>query len=569
MKDEATSPSAASGRREFLQGLGVAIAAVPAAMIAKEASAQTPPSEPAREVRGGLNTPTQGAIFFTAETAYGKVQGIDNAGIKIFKGIPYGAPTGDKNRFMPPKKPTPWKGVKECIGYGPVCPQTQADLRSDYAQLIMWDRHVGDGPMGEDCLVLNVWTPGVDQEKRAVLVSFHGGGFATGSGNFPGYDGAQLARFGDVVVVTINHRLAAYGYTHLADLGAPPEFASAGVCGVMDMTASLEWVRDNIAHFGGDPSRVMIFGQSGGGAKTTTMLAVPAAKGLFHRAAIQSGSLLRFTPKDRASESAEKLLAKLGIPKTRIADIQKVSWQQLLEAQTAAMADRAAFAPVLDGKYLPHDAFDPTAPAESANVPIIVSTTLEDAALSLTNFDLDDAGLTKVLNDRFGGKGAEIVDMYRNFYPNKAPFLIQAQAFTDAGGRRNATLQVELKHKQGSAPAYLYLWAWATGGFDGKFGAVHGIDVSASFYNVRDQTVNVGSATGKAMCERLASAWVAFAKTGDPNNPKLPHWEPYNADTRPTMVFDNHTALMHDPRSDIRKFWASMPPMGPPAPARA
>jgi para-nitrobenzyl esterase len=569
MNEEPTSPSVAPTRREFLQGLGVAIAAAaPAAMVATDASAQTA-TEPAREVRGGLNTPTQGSLFFTAETAYGKVQGIQNAGVKIFKGIPYGDTTGGKNRFMPPKKPKPWNGVRECIGYGAVCPQTQADLRSDYAQMIMWDRHVGDGGMGEDCLVLNVWTPGVDQAKRAVLVSFHGGGFATGSGNFPGYDGAQLARFGDVVVVTINHRLAAFGYTHLADLGAPPEFASAGVCGVMDMTASLEWVRDNIAHFGGDPSRVMIFGQSGGGAKTTTMLAVPAAKGLFHRAAIQSGSLIRFTPKDRASESAEKLLAKLGIAKNKIADIQKVSWQQLLEAQTAAMEDRAAFAPVKDGKYLPYDAFDPAAPADSASVPLIISTTLEDAALNLTNFDLDEAGLVKVLNDRFGGKGSQIVELYRNFYPDKAPFLIQAQAFTDAGGRRNATLQAELKHRQGTAPAYLYLWAWATAGFNGKFGAVHGIDVSASFYNVRDQTVNVGSAGGKEMAERLASAWVAFAKNGDPNNPKIPKWEPYDADTRSTMVFDNHTQLIHDPRSDIRKFWASMPALGPPAPARA
>src|SRR6185436_8543224 len=173
-----------------------------------------------------------------------------------------------------------------------------------------------------------------DNAKRAVLVSFHGGGYTTGSGNAPGFDGAQLALFGDVVVVTVNHRLASFGYTHLADLGAPPEFANAGVAGIMDLVASLQWVRDNIANFGGDPNKVMIFGQSGGGAKTSTMLATPSAKGLFHRAAVQSGSSLRISTREAATKAAEALLAKLEIPKSRIADIRKVTWQQLLEAQT-------------------------------------------------------------------------------------------------------------------------------------------------------------------------------------------------------------------------------------------
>jgi len=411
--------------------------------------------------------------------------------------------------------------------------------------------------MGEDCLVLNVWTPGVnDNAKRAVLVSFHGGGYTTGSGNAPGFDGAQLALFGDVVVVTVNHRLASYGYTHLADLGAPPEFASAGVTGIMDLVASLQWVHDNIANFGGDPGRVMIFGQSGGGAKTSTVLATPSAKGLFNRAAVQSGSSLRLTTREAATKTAEQLLAKLEIPKTRIADIQKVSWQQLLEAQTGI----TGFAPVMDGTVLPHNQFDPVAPPESADVPMIISTTLEDAALSLTNFNVDEAGLKSVLTQRYADKADAILALYKQRYPQKSPFLIQAQVFTDSGFRRSAITQAERKAALGKAPAYMYLWSWVSPGHAGKFGAVHGTDVSASFHNICDNIVGVGNTIGKVMCDRLASAWVAFAKTGDPNNPMIPKWPAYDATTRATMVFDTDTRVENDPRGEIRKFWESMPP---------
>src|SRR5215471_17104407 len=390
------SPVGNSTRRGFLKGFSLAVAAVGAApSLAKSAFAQTSASSSAAG-----QTTTNSQLFHVVETTYGKVQGIATAGIKEFKGIPYGAPTGGKNRFMPPKKPASWTGVRECFAHGQCCPQTLSNLKSEYGMMIQWDQH--SGGMGEDCLVLNVWTPGVnDNGKRAVLVSFHGGGYTTGSGNAPGFDGAQLALFGDVVVVTVNHRLASYGYTHLADLGAPPEFAYAGVTGIMDLVASLQWERDNIENFGGDPNRVMIFGQSGGGAKTSTVLATPSAKGLFHRAAVQSGSSLRLTTRETATKAAEQLLAKLEIPKARIADIQKVSWQQLLEAQTGI----AGFAPVMDGAILPHHPFDPVAPVESADVPMIISTTLEDAALSLTNFNLDEAALKTLLNQRYGDKG--------------------------------------------------------------------------------------------------------------------------------------------------------------------
>jgi len=510
----------------------------------------------AQSPAGGLGGSHDSQLFPVVETASGKVQGITSTGIREFKGIPYGASTGGANRYMPPRKPASWAGVRECLGHGQTSPQTPADLRSDYAMTIQWDMQPGG--MGEDCLVLNVWTPGVnDGQKRAVMVSFHGGGWATGSGNAPGFDGAQLARFGDVVVVTVNHRLASFGYLHLADLGAPPEFAQAGVVGVLDMAASLEWVRDNIGNFGGDPAKVMIFGQSGGGAKTSTMLALPAAKGLFRCAGVQSGSTLRLATREQATKAAEALLAKLGIAKSNIAGIQKVSWQQILEAQAGL-----AFSPVMDGTVLPHHPFDPVAPPESAEVPVIISTTLEDAALALTNWDLTEAGLQAQLSQRYATKADEIHTMYRKAYPHKSPFLIQAQIATDIGGRRAAVTQAERKAALGKAPAYMYLWAYESPAFGGKFGAIHGTDVSASFNGYANSIGGGGSPQQIALWERFASTWVTFAKTGNPNNPHIPNWPAYDAEKRATMIFDNDVRVENDPRSEIRKFWNENAPAG-------
>ena len=551
-------------RRDVIQVASLAATAAGAVAAARPAEAQAPPAPtaPAR-VLGGGGAP--GGIFWTVETTSGKVQGIANGRVKEFKGIPYGASTAGKNRFMPPKKPAPWTGVRECIGYGPISPQTPAALDSDYSMMIAWDRHVGPGGMGENCLNLNIWTPGVnDHARRPVLVSFHGGGWATGSGNGPMYDGAQMARLGDVVVVTVNHRLAAFGYTHLADLGAPPEFANAGVCGVMDMVASLEWVRDNIERFGGDPGRVMIFGQSGGGSKTSTMLAVPSAKGLFHRAAVQSGSTLRQATPAEATAETEKLLKALGLSKADVAGIQKVSWQRLLEAQVASAGN---FRPVVGGKVLPRHPFDPSAPTESADVPVIISTTLHDAALRLTNFDLDEAGLAAVFRQRFGPKGADILAAYRRDNPRQSPYLTQAEAFTDAT-RGNAMLQAERKAALGRAPAYVYVWDWPTPAFDGKFGAVHGHDVEASFHLSRNAIGGAGTKNGRLMSDRLAATWVAFATTGNPNNRLIPDWPAYDARRRATMIFDTDMRVADDYRGPFVRMIAEAVP-GTPAPKRA
>src|SRR5215831_18345317 len=548
-------PNKQTSRRKFLKDTSLAIAIASAgSRVSAETSEQTQPA-PTRPT-SGQDGNGQSKLFHVVETTTGKVQGIVNAGIKQFKGIPYGAPTSGKNRFMPPKPSVAWTGVRECFGHGQISPQTPANLRGDYGMMIMWDQHPGG--MGEDCLVLNVWTPGVnDSAKRPVLVSFHGGGYTTGSGNAPGFDGAQLALFGDVVVVTVNHRLASFGYTHLADLGAPPEFANAGVAGIMDLVASLQWVRDNIENFGGDPSRVMIFGQSGGGAKTSTILAMPSAKGLFHSAGIQSGSSIRSATREQATKSAELLLGKLGISKGNIAEIQKVPWQRILEAQTS-LGTSASFTPVVDGKVLPHHPFEPTAPSESADVPVIISTTLEDAALRLTNFDLTEDGLRTMLNQRYGANAEPMLAMYRNRYPHKSPYLIQAQIDTDAAGRRSAILQAERKSAQGKAPAYMYLWSFPSAGFDGKFGAIHGTDVSATFNSYRDGIGGTGSDEQRALWSLFASSWVAMAKSANPNNSKIPDWPPYDTNTRATMIFDSEVRVENDPRSEIRKFWAEM-----------
>jgi para-nitrobenzyl esterase len=554
--DEATT------RRDFLRSSALTIAAAGVTSLARQARAQAAAQAPAQAPTATARPPAgnaTGGLFVQTDTVYGKVQGIQNTGIKEFKGIPYGAPTGGRNRFMPPKKPAPWKGVRECLAHGQISPQAPADLRSDYAMMIHWDYQPGG--MGEDCLSLNIWTPGLkDGAKRPVLVSFHGGGFTAGSSNAIGYDGAQLARFGDVVVVTVNHRLASFGYTHLADLGAPPEFAYAGVTGIMDLTASLEWVRDNIENFGGNPGNVMIFGQSGGGAKTSAMLATPAARSLFHRAAVQSGSLLKFVPRDRATQSAEALLKQLGIPKSRIADLQKVSWQQLLEAQVAVIAAAPGLGggPVLDGKYLTHDPFDPAAPPESAQIPLIVSTTLEDAALSLTNFTLSEADLKALIDKRFKDKGTEILALYRKYYPEKSPYLIQAMMLTDTGFRRSAIKQAELKAAQGKGAIYMYQWDWPTPAFGGRYGAVHGLDVSGSFREAREGNDML------RVADQLSSCWVAFARTGNPNNPRIPPWPVFDAATRATMVFSTPTQMQNDPRGEIRSFWEHMPPPGGP-----
>jgi para-nitrobenzyl esterase len=404
-----------------------------------------------------------------ADTRTGKVRGENVDGINAFKGIPYGGDTSGKNRFMPPTKPTPWKGVRESTNWGHVAPQPLAAGRVDYVRMIEWLDQPGG--QSEDCLVLNVWTPGIkDGAKRPVLVSFHGGGFTTGTSGNPGYNGHPLAKFGNVVVVTINHRLGCLGYLHLADLA--PEFATSGTAGMQDCVASLEWVRDNIENFGGDPGNVMIFGQSGGGAKVSNLLAMPSAKGLFHRAAIQSGAALRSVTRDTAAKAAERMVAQIGIDKSRVRELQGVPVEMMIAAQASLGVQTlpVTFGPVVDGAVLPNHPFDPAAPEISAAIPLIVSSTLHDAALGRTDFSLDAAGLQAQVKALAGNDADRIIAAYTRAYPGDNPFKLLCAMLTDRGGRRNAITLSERKAAQHAAPVYMYQWNWPSPGYGGKFG---------------------------------------------------------------------------------------------------
>ncbi len=496
--------------------------------------------------------------FCTVETTSGKVRGLVSSGVRQFKSVPYGASTAGANRFKRPERPRPWAGVRDCFGYGPVSPQVPSDMGNDYARLIQFDLNVAVGGMSEDCLHLNIWTPGTGRdEKRAVLFSIHGGGFAIGSGNGPMYDGAKLASFGDVVVVTVTHRLASFGYLNLADLDPSGPWADAGAVGMLDLVAALEWVRDNIENFGGDPGRVMICGQSGGGWKVSALLGMPAARGLFHRAAVQSGSLLTHLPRVASAQVADAFIKKLGLSTTTLGRIQDLPWSRLLAAQTEIGAH--AFSPGLDGVNFITDPFHPQAPLESNDVPLIVSTTLDDAGLFFDSFAMTEHELKTTLVAGYGAKADPLLALYRQLFPTKSPYLLYAQIVTDSGFRRFAHSQAERKADRLGAPVYAYLWEWVSPAFEGKFGAAHAMDVTASFHNERDAIVGGGSRDAHQMCDALATTWVNFAKTGDPNNTLIPHWPRFDRAQRATLVFDRETRVVGDPYGALRVFWLDMP----------
>jgi para-nitrobenzyl esterase len=487
--------------------------------------------------------------FPVVETTCGRVRGMDVAGINTFRGIRYGADTSGSNRFMPPVKAEPWSDVFEAFAYGPAAPQMPGNPTDAYTQAVEWDAHVKTG-VSEDCLRLNVWTPGLgDGGGRPVCVYLHGGGFTSGSGGLV-FDGDPLARLGDVVVVTVNHRLGPLGFLDLGSQDAPKKFATAGVVGMLDLVAALEWVRDNVAHFGGDPESVMIFGQSGGGAKVSTLMAMPAAKGLFHKAAVQSGSTITLRPRDEGAKQVTQLLEELDVDNSNLEALQQVPWDKLV----AAEANRG-FGPIVDGAVIPGHPFDPAAPELSADVPLIVGYTREDAGIrNLAEAPPSPDKLQEWAKQTFGERADKVLATYRRVYPTATPEQLQARMSTDSNTRRRATTMVERKAAQGRAAAFLYVISWPSPAFEGRFGAVHGVDLGLVLANPRNPIAG-NTVEARQLAEVVGSGIAAFAKTGDPNCDQLPHWPAYDSATRATMIFDAECRVENDPTGELRQLW--------------
>lgn len=500
--------------------------------------------------------------FVVADTTLGKVRGIDNNGIKTFKGIPYGASTAGANRFMPPTDPMKWTGVRDALEYGHSAPQRDPAAPPPAAGALTVS---GSGlpTEGEDCLVLNVWTPAInDARKRPVMFWCHGGGFATGSGSSPDNDGANLARRGDVVVVTINHRLNVLGFANLSEFST--DFAASGDTGMLDIVHALKWVRSNIAQFGGDPNTVMIFGQSGGGRKVETLLAMPSAKGLFHRATIESGAALQVAGRDIAIRNGEQLLAKLGIQKADVHQIQNLPVEKIMAAYFAVVKEARGvdqsiegFAPTVDGKILPQHPFHPKASPVSADVPVMIGCTRTEMTLFSTNdeaaFHLDESGLQTRVKQLLGDQSPAMIDLYRKLNSAATPsdifFLIASDYRYGAPTMKIAERRAEL----GKGPVYLYYFRWETPVQGGRLKSPHTMEIPFAFDNVKISTrLTGGGPEAMALADKVSDAWIAFARTGNPNTPKLPSWPAFTAKTRATMVIDNTSKVVNDPLRDQR-----------------
>jgi len=534
-------------------GIGAALAATASAADSTKTAAHQSP--------GGCSTPRSAV----AKTQYGKVRGYVDDGVLTFKGIPYGQDTGGENRWLPAKPPKTWDGEYPALIYGANCPQRLHDFTAiEQSFLQDWD----DGYMGEDMLKLNVWTPALTG-KRAVMVYFHGGGFSFGSSyELPSHEGAQMARHHDIVQVSVNHRLNALGFFDLSEIGGPAYADSVNV-GMTDLVAALTWVRDNIAGFGGDPDRVMIYGQSGGGSKVTTLMGMPSAAGLFHRASVQSGGGGNPPSGEQSKALAKQVMVELGLGPNDIGALQKIEWARLNAGFNAAAAKinppmqrglgmgapsgatpRVGMGPTMDGRIITMRSFLDGAPEVSRNVPMLIGSVSEEGnRMSSKPTEAEwHATLAGVIGD---GKASALIAAMKKAHPEKS---IRTLSYGVSGlmVRNNVARMAKLKHELKGAPVFAYFFTWQSPMLEDA-GAWHTAELAFCFDNTKRCEQGTGhTPEAQKLARTMATAWANFARTGNPSQPALT-WTPSEPVRCPTMVFDNRCRMADDPESEVRK----------------
>jgi len=512
------------------------------------------------------------------KTAYGRLRGQRKGDLVTFKGVPYAGPVSGEHRFKAPPPLESWTGVRDALTAGP--PSFQPSPRTD------------EPPFSEDCLVLNIWTPAVDRRRRPVMFYNHGGGFVVGSGSTWYQDGSNLARQYDVVVVASNHRLGLLGYLFLADL-AGDEYATSGNQGLLDIVAALKWVHENIEEFGGDPHNVMVFGESGGGAKTSCIYALPSAKNYFNKASIESGPGVRMTPRDMATETARMVLSELGLSEQEVLKLKDVPAGRLVEVQ-GAVAKRApgnltlsggrkgmvgtrpgGFGPVVDGTYLPNHPFDPTAPSISRGKPLMVGTNKDEMAFFFWErkandiFNLTDDGLKSRLDEEFGEHAADVLSTYRKSRPSASPADLYVAITTSRAMWLGSIEIAEKKWDQKAAPVFMYMFAHESNfmvpGTNHRLGAAHATEIWYKFDNVdlvppdptRPSLIGTDPDRKKA-AQNMSEMWATFARTGRPGAKGQPSWPAYTPRERATMMIDAQCQVRENPFGQELALWDSL-----------
>ena len=536
------------------------------AALGGQASAMDSTKTAAHEEPGNCSTPSTAV----ANTQYGKVRGFVDGGVFTFKGIPYGQTTAGENRWLPAKAPVPWNDEFPALIYGANCPQHLHDFTAiEQSFLQDWD----DGWMSEDMLKLNVWTPSLTG-SRAVMVYFHGGGFAFGSAyELPSHEGAQMARHQDVVQVSVNHRLNVLGFLDVSEIGGQDYVDSANV-GLTDLVVALKWVRDNIANFGGDPNRVMIYGQSGGGSKVTCLMAMPSAVGLFHRCIAQSGGGIHYPPVDhplQSREIAKQMMVELGLGPNDMAALQKMEWSRLTAASDAAYAKinprgaapgavgggglrGADWTATVDGRVLVARSFDRETSDLSKNIPIIFGSVSEEG-MHYNSKPTEEQWRASLARQYGDAKGNALADAMKKAHPEKSARLLSY----GVGGvimRNNVQRMVKLRCEQKGAPAYAYHFTWQSPMLEDA-GAWHTSDLQFCFDNTKRCEQGTGNTPeAQTLAKKMAIAWANFAKNGDPSQPGL-KWDPADPVRCQTMVWDNDSRMVDDPEGEVRKILLS------------